>query len=136
MLPISSTRSLSFLLYVITGVVSPTFFVFGAGKMLRVGGVNFFFSVLPSRVYLQEVQLQREKKQASFEGLASNGIYIGVILLIRFRDVIQLCRIRDPSHRRCCECFQDRRRKVHGTHAHGGVYAHYPRGQLETWYPL
>lgn len=30
MLPISSTRSLSFLLYVITGVVSPTFFSFSA----------------------------------------------------------------------------------------------------------
>ena len=26
--------------------------------------------------------------------------------------------------------------KSTGAHAHGGVYAHNPRGQLKTWYPL
>ena len=60
-------------------VLSPLlFFRFRRWENVACRWREYFFSVLPSRVYLQEVQLQREKKQASFEGLASNGTYISV----------------------------------------------------------
>jgi len=114
----------------------PGAFLFSAPRRRCASVASFFFAVLPSRVYLQEVQLQREKKKASFEGLAPNGTYINLILLIHFCNVIQLCRIRHTSHRRCRKWFQNCGRKVYGTHAHGGVYAHYPRGQLKTWHPF
>ena len=69
------------------------------------------------------------------KGPERNGVFF-CYMLADHRYHWQLCRVGDAPHCRSCDWVENRRREVNGADANRGVYAYYPRGQLEARYPL